>query len=135
MSPLPCPYRTVSVPYRTVSVLFSVFFTVPFFTASATVTVPFCCPMVRSAKRSEPFNFDIFKFKFLFLDNRGPNLSSCPYRVRTVSVPHRFPFFLPYRFLPRARLLPSRVFVLWLEARSVPRSVRIAVPNNKRETS
>ena len=42
--------------FVTVSVPFSVFFAVPFFTA--TVTVPFFSLTVRSAKRPEPLVFD-----------------------------------------------------------------------------
>ncbi len=60
---VPCPYRTVPCPYRTVP--FSVFFTVPFFTASATVAVPFFRLTVRSAKRTEPF---ISIVRFLVFD-------------------------------------------------------------------
>ena len=95
LSPLPCPYRTVPCPYRTVpcpyrvrtvpyrvrtvphrvrtvpyrvrTVPFSVFFTVPFFTASATVNVPFFCLTVRSAKRTEPL---ILTVRFLVSGNR-----------------------------------------------------------------
>ena len=52
------PHSTVPCPYHTVSVSLSVFFNVPFFTAIATVTVPFYSLTVRSAKRTEPFNFD-----------------------------------------------------------------------------
>ena len=47
---VPCLYRTV--PHRVLTVVR--FFTVSFFTASATVTVPFFSLTVRSAKRTEP---------------------------------------------------------------------------------
>ena len=91
MSPLPFPYRTVScpfytVPYRTVPYHVSTvpcpfrtlphrvrtvfrFFTVPFFTASATFTVPFFSLTARSAKRTEPL---ILTVRFLVFD-REPN--------------------------------------------------------------
>jgi hypothetical protein len=70
------PYRTVPVPcpYRTVP--FSVFFTVPFFTASATVTVPYYRLTVRSAKRTEPL---IVTVRFLVFDRE-------PYRTKMETV-------------------------------------------------
>ena len=60
----------------TVSVPFSVFFTVPFFTASATVTVPFFRLTVRSAKRTEPL---IVTVRILVFDRE-------PYRTKMETV-------------------------------------------------
>ena len=68
----PCPYRTVPYPVRTVFR----FFTVPFFTASATVTVPFFSLTVRSAKRKEPL---ILTVLFLVFDRE-------PYRNKMGTV-------------------------------------------------
>ena len=68
-----------------------VFLTEPFFTASATVTVPFFCQTVRSVKRTEPL---ILTIRFLVFDRE-------PYRTKNG---HRFPFIIgdhephrPYR--------------------------------------
>ena len=54
----------VSVPYRTVSVPFSVLFTGQFYTAIATVTVPFFSLTVISGKRTEPLIFTVRLFVF-----------------------------------------------------------------------
>ena len=61
------PHRVRTVPHRvrTVSVPFSVFFTVPFFTTIATVTVPFFSLTVGSTKRTEPL---IVTVRFLAFD-------------------------------------------------------------------
>jgi hypothetical protein len=59
-----------------VSVPFSVFFIVPFFTASATVTVPFFRQTVRSAKRTESL---IVTVRFLVFDRE-------PYRTKMETV-------------------------------------------------
>ena len=76
----PYLYYTIGVRichrYRVRTVPFSIFFTVPFFTASATVTVPFLCPMVRSAKRAEPL---ILTVRFLVFDRE-------PYRTKMGTV-------------------------------------------------
>jgi hypothetical protein len=62
--------------YRTVSVPFSVFFTVSFFTAIATVSVPFFSLTVGSAKRTEPL---IVTVRFLVFDRE-------PYRTKMETV-------------------------------------------------
>ena len=53
-----------------------VFLTEPFFTASATVTVPFFCQTVRSVKRTEPL---ILTVRFLVFDPE-------PYRTKMRTV-------------------------------------------------
>jgi hypothetical protein len=100
--------------FVTVSVPFSVFFTVPFFTAIATVTVPFFILTVRSAKRTEPL---ILTVRILVFDLE-------PYRTKMGTVfmltvtedrePHRDPY--------RTSFSAIRI------------AVRFAVLNNKRIT-
>ena len=63
-------------PYRVRTVPFSVFFTVPFFTAIATVTVPFFSLTVGSAKRTEPL---ILTVRVLVFDRE-------PYRTKMETV-------------------------------------------------
>ena len=64
-------YRTAPCPYR-----FPFFFTVPFFTESATVTVPFFSLTVSSVNRTEPL---ILTVRFLVFGRE-------PYRTKPVTV-------------------------------------------------
>ena len=66
---VPCPYRVRTVPYRvrTVPCPYRFPFFLPFFTASATVTVPFFSLTVRIAKRTEP------KWESLTVEDREPH--------------------------------------------------------------
>ena len=80
--------RTLPHRVRTVRTALRFFLTVPFFTASATVTVPFFSLSVRSVKRTEPL---IVTVRFLVFDRE-------PYRTKSGTI---IRFFIgdrePYR--------------------------------------
>ena len=91
------------------SVLFSDFFTLPFFTASATVTVPFFSLTVSSVKRTEPI---IFIIRFLVFDRE-------PYRTKMRTVVR-----LLLRNANRTKWGTVIRFLLWTANRTAPKLVR-----------
>ena len=112
MRPNLAPYRV-----RTVSVPFSVFFTVPFFTASATVTVPFFSLTVGSVKRTEP---SILTVRILIFD-REPYRTKVGIQIYTAYL-YTVPILLRHREPYRTSFGAVRI------------AVRFAVLNNKRIT-
>ena len=71
----------------TVSVPFSVFLTVLFFTASATVAVPFFCLTVICVKRTEPL---IVTVRFLVFD-REPKIQNVYLYTEQILIRYRDP--------------------------------------------